>query len=232
MQLTLTADGSHTLQMDGCDEHYHSTEGAVEEARHVYLRPCFHAALNRFSQAVPLALFEMGFGTGLNALLTRIEAERLHRPVSYTAVELNPLDPQCYTALNYPECLSVPATYFLQLHDCPWNSPVRLSPWFTLCKYRADIRTFPFPFQPTFHAVYYDAFAPQYQPQLCTSLVFDPLARSLFPGALLTTYCCKGDVKRALQAAGFLTHKLPGYGRKREMLCATMPLPHPDPTLQ
>ena len=85
MQLTLTADGSHTLQMDGCDEHYHSTEGAVEEARHVYLRPCFHAALNRFPQAVPLALFEMGFGTGLNALLTRIEAERLHRPVSYTA---------------------------------------------------------------------------------------------------------------------------------------------------
>lgn len=232
MQLTLTADGSHTLQLDDSDEHYHSTEGAVEEACHVYLRPCLHVALERFPEAIPLSLFEMGFGTGLNALLTRIEAEQLQRPISYTAIELNPLGPEYYTALNYPDCLGVPSDYLRQLHDCPWNRPVKLSPWFTLYKCHADIRSFTFPDRPTFHAVYYDAFAPQYQPQLWTSDIFVALARCLFPGAVLTTYCCKGDVKRALRAAAFQIRKLPGYGRKREMLSATKPLAQSEVGLQ
>lgn len=219
-KLTLTADGSHTLELEGVGEHYHSTEGAVEEARHVYLRPCLHEAFGRFPSAQPLSLFEMGFGTGLNALLTLLAAEQYRRPVCYTAVELYPLPGEVYEKLNYPHCLDVSRERFLQLHNVPWGETVPITPWFSLCKLQVDMADFVFPSDAHFHAVYYDAFAPQFQPQLWTADLFVRLSRALAGGAILTTYCCKGDVKRALRAAGFQVEKLPGYGRKREMLRA------------
>lgn len=221
MKLILTADGSHTLELTDVGEHYHSTEGAIEEARHVYIRPCLQEALSHFSENTPLSVFEVGFGTGLNAMLTLLAAEQLQRQVAYTVVELHPLAAEVYDALNYPECLAVPRETFTQLHSAPWGERVSISPRFSIRKIQADVTRFDFPESPTFHAVYYDAFAPQYQPQLWTAELFESLSRSLYEGALLTTYCCKGDVKRALRAAGFQIQKLPGYGRKREMLRAT-----------
>ena len=222
MQLTLTADGSHTLELTDLGEHYHSTEGAIEEARHVYMRPCLLAAFDRFADTDQLHIFEMGFGTGLNALLSSLVAQQLHRKVLYTSVELHPVSSDIYSRLNYAEQLHLPPDSLNILHEAPWNETVAISPWFSLCKCYADICSYEFPLQPFFHAVFYDAFAPQYQPSLWSASLFGRMAPALHDGALLTTYCCKGDVKRALRAAGFLVEKLPGFGRKREMLRATM----------
>ena len=223
-RLTDTADGSHTIELPDIGEHYHSTEGAIAEARYVYIKPCLKEALEQFVDE-PLRVFEMGFGTGLNALLTMAEAEQSGRRIEYTTVEAFPLQDTLYGKLNYAEQLSISERQFLALHEAPWNRLVEITPFFSIMKIQTDIRDMFFPAEPTFHAVYYDAFAPQYQPELWDETVFKALKVSLVDGAILTTYCCKGDVKRALKTAGFNIEKIPGYGKKREMLRATVPTP-------
>lgn len=220
IRLADTADGSHTIELLDSGEHYHSTEGAIAEARHVYIMPCLKKALEHFIDE-PFMVFEMGFGTGLNALLTMIEAEQSSRRVVYTTVEAFPLQETLYGKLNYASQLSIPERQFRSLHEAPWNRVVEVTPFFSIMKIQANILEFSFPAEPTYHAVYYDAFAPQYQPELWNESVFKALKASLLDGAILTTYCCKGDVKRALKASGFKIEKIPGYGKKREMLRAT-----------
>ncbi|HVU97378.1 MAG TPA: tRNA (5-methylaminomethyl-2-thiouridine)(34)-methyltransferase MnmD [Puia sp.] len=207
-KLIVTDDGSHTLEGKGGIT-YHSRFGALQESRHIFIE----AGL-KMAQSSPLRIFEMGFGTGLNALLTLLEA----RPVRYETVETEPL--QSARELNFCEVMGRPGCrpVFERLHDAEWERPVAITPEFQLFKSRQDIRGYTL--REPADLVYYDAFDPVAQPELWTEELFARLFAQLAAGAVLVTYCCKGAVRRALQAAGFETEKLPGPPGKREFLRA------------
>ncbi|WP_343669370.1 tRNA (5-methylaminomethyl-2-thiouridine)(34)-methyltransferase MnmD [Chitinophaga sp.] len=199
-ELQVTADGSHTIAIPDMNVTYHSTHGAIQESMHVFI----HAGLQAV-QAPAIRIFEMGFGTGLNALLTLQYATT---PVYYYAVEQFPLTATEVEGLNYGNAM----------HHYPWNEDVKISDQFTLHKAHTSLMTVT-PAQ-TFHLIYYDAFAPAAQPELWTKAVFEKLFSFLEPGGILVTYCSKGDVRRAMLAAGFAVEKLAGPPGKREMLRA------------
>jgi len=159
----------------------------------------------------------MGLGTGLNAFLTAIEAEEKRIRIQYTAVEKFPIHPAEVKLLNYPEVLGH-ADLFQKIHDSKWNEPIRINEYFTLEKLETDLLNFSS--SQCFNLIYYDAFAPNAQPELWAKEVFKKVFSMLEPGGVLVTYCSKGDVRRAMTAAGFTVKKLPGPPGKREILRA------------
>lgn len=210
--ITQTDDGSATLYLPELDEHYHSVKGARAESLHVYLHLGLHHALQRLA-GQPLRVFEVGLGTGLNALLTMEEAGRLRVPVRYVAAELYPLAWEEVSRLAYSD-----SAQFRAIHEAPWGEEVALTPYFTLCKLRGDVRSMPVPAS---DVVYFDAFAPEKQPELWAEDFLCALQAALPSGAVLTTYCAKGEVRRRLQRAGFRVERLPGPpSGKREVLRA------------
>ncbi|MEI6681902.1 MAG: tRNA (5-methylaminomethyl-2-thiouridine)(34)-methyltransferase MnmD [Bacteroidota bacterium] len=225
--VTRTADGSDTVFRPDLNQHYHSTFGAVQETRQIFIENGFLHSIskkqpgNRSSSEI-LHILEIGFGTGLNALMTLIEAEKRKINLHYTSVEPYPLDETCWMVLNYPD-LPGSADYsrqFSELHQAAWNRPVNLTPKFILHKVREKIEHFQPDFG-TFDLVYFDAFGPDAQPELWTEEIFRNVGMGMAPGAVLVTYSVKGTVVRALRAAGFTTEKLPGPPGKRHILRAT-----------
>jgi len=226
-----TEDGSATLFVPELNEHYHSVKGAQTESRHIFI----DMGLNASRAAQPHVL-EIGFGTGLNALLTLEEAERRQREVRYTGIERYPLSWEEVKALEYSE-----NPLFRQLHTVPWEKEVKISPHFTLKKICADVTEL---FEgdkqpgkgndkenalsehneslPLFDVVYFDAFAPEKQPEMWGKEVLTSIYGCMNEGGVLTTYCAKGDIRRLLQAIGFRVERLPGPPNgKREILRAT-----------
>lgn len=215
-RIVTTADGSHTITVPERNVAYHSLYGAVQESVHVFIE----AGLQNVFELFPneqITVFEMGFGTGLNAFLTAQQAAKRQRDVHYTAVELFPLTNTEAEKLNYGEILN-DALLFQQLQACAWNRDVKLTQHFTLHKQQQDLLRYAT--DRFFHLIYYDAFAPAAQPELWTETVFKKMRSLLKANGVLVTYCAKGDVRRALQAAGFYVEKLPGPPRKREMIRA------------
>lgn len=214
-KIITTADGSHTISIPSLNVYYHSVHGAIQESKHVFLDAGFNHVIERCSG--PIHIFEMGFGTGLNAFLTAMEAEKQKRGVQYTTIEKFPFAPEAATKLNYPEVLGSDLL-FQAIHNCDWNREVFLTPHFTLHKVADDISSFVAEQQ--FDLVYFDAFAPSAQPDLWTADVFTKLFTIMGPGAVFVTYCSKGSVQRAIQSAGFKIEKLPGPKYKREIIRA------------
>ena len=212
-----TADGSVTVAIPELKVTYHSHHGAVQESVHVFIQAGLQYALSKTFQN-PFAVLEMGFGTGLNALLTLMKAEQLQQPMVYTAVERYPLQPQEWQGLDYDALLPGTKAVLHQLHQAAWNTPVAINSLFTLQKEKEDFLIFDT--NQRFHLVYFDAFAPAAQPQLWSVQMFQKLFNLLLPGGVLVTYCSKGAVRRAMQAAGFTVTKLPGPPGKREMVRA------------
>lgn len=211
-QFIITDDGSHTLFVPELNETYHSTRGAMQESLHVFLQAGFHYAMS-CSVTPSLRVLEVGFGTGLNALLTWMEAERLAFPVYYEAIEKYPLSEKETAALNYPE-----QDKLMCLHGCGWEAPVLLSPCFTLCKRQVDLLEY-VP-EGHFEVIYFDAFAPAVQPELWSRNMFRMLYETLTPCGVLVTYSAKGTVKETLRDAGFEVQRLVGAMGKRHMIRA------------
>ncbi len=214
MELRLTADGSNTIFSDIFFETYHSVNGAVTESTHVFI----NAGLKRCTKT-SIRVFEVGFGTGLNALLTCVEAEKLLVDIEYHSVELYPLEMEVIKSLNYSDSLSLNSQLFNSLHKAPWNVTVQISPTFRLRKISSSLQETNM--LDKFDVVYFDAFSPAIQPELWTMEVFSKIYNNLHNNAILTTYCAKGEVRRNMQAAGFKVERLPGPPGKREMLRAT-----------
>jgi tRNA U34 5-methylaminomethyl-2-thiouridine-forming methyltransferase MnmC len=213
-QLTSTSDGSSTLFVPELKEHYHSINGAVQESMHVFIEAGFKACEKK-----SLSIFEMGFGTGLNTLLTYLEAGKHAIDVNYFTLEKYPLTPELVAALNYPAFLQLSTTdhdSFLKMHSCEWNRSIEISAKFRLCK--SDGSLLEFNPDQKFDLVYFDAFAPEVQPELWKEEIFRRLYESLTPGGIFITYCAKGQVRRDLQSCGFTVERLPGPPGKREML--------------
>jgi tRNA U34 5-methylaminomethyl-2-thiouridine-forming methyltransferase MnmC len=212
----LTEDGSHTLYLPEIDEHYHSVHGAIQESRHVFIKAGFEAC-----EAQQPCIFEVGFGTGLNVLLTAIEAEKRRRKVRYTSVELYPLVLEQALMLNYGKILGE-EMLLANLHQAAWNASVALSDWLSLHKIEADFASMPMG-ENEYDLIYFDAFAPNKQADLWQQEIFDRLFRSLRPDGIFVTYCAKGVVRRMLQASGFVVERLPGPPGKHEMLRGRRP---------
>lgn len=212
--LQITNDGSHTLFSAQYGVTYHSHFGAITESAHVFI-----AAGLRFKAVVQrdIRILEAGFGTGLNAFMTWLEAERRNLQVSYTGLEINPLSAEDAADLNYPLLLNAPdrATDFHLLHRCEWEKAHPLSEHFVFEKRRTPIEQFEQ--KDAFNLIYFDAFAPQAQPELWTDEVFARLFNSLRPEGALVTYCAQGEFKRSLKRAGFVVERLQGPPGKREM---------------
>ena len=221
-ELATTEDGSLTLFAPTFGEHYHSTHGARQESEYIFLRLGLLHRLEESSMSDrPLRLFEVGLGTGLNALLTKGAVEQAKRPLCYYSIERYPLEEELVNQLNYS---GLPTEDLRAIHEAPWGEDISLSPYFTLHKIQGDLTTSPFP--AGLDLIYFDAFSPESQPELWEEGIFRRLFEASSPGAVLTTYCAKGEVRRRLQRAGFLVERLAGPPGKREVLRATRPLNH------
>jgi len=218
-QLVLTADGSHTLLNETLNVHYHSVHGALQESTHIFINLGLKEAFRQRQEqllATPIFVFEMGFGTGLNASLTWLEAEKNRIPVHYITIDAFPIAPEQAAELNYDGLLD---THQLsQLHQAPWGITTELSPYFRLEKYKTTLQEFESSNQ--FDAIYYDAFAPTAQPELWTEDIFRKLTAWLNVGGNLTTYCSKSYIQHNIKAAGLSIEKHPGPKYKREVIRA------------
>ena len=216
--LLVTDDGSHTIEVPELNVSYHSRYGAIQESLHVFIEAGFKHIISEQQSPDPVRIFEMGFGTGLNALLTLISAGQHKKTIYYETIEAFPPEEHLALSLNYCEQLQRPdlASVFHQLHICKWNTKTAITPFFQFKKTNTTLQNFST--DRLFHLIYYDAFAPNAQPELWTEAIFKKLYRMLEPGGALVTYCSKGDVRRAMQVAGFAVEKLKGPPGKREML--------------
>lgn len=213
-ELVHTADDSPTFFVAELDEHYHSIHGALQESKHVFIE----AGWRLFEEAPSLRILEVGFGTGLNALLTVQQARSKHQVLHYHGLEKYPLKAEEWPQLNYHSLLNSDRAHndYQALHSCPWNEWQEPLENFHLKKEAVDLLKVKLP-DNYFNLIYFDAFAPSAQEYLWSVEVFEKMHGCLEEGGVLVTYCVKGSVRRNMMAAGFAVEKIPGPPGKREM---------------
>lgn len=212
-----TADGSHTLFVPEMQEHYHSVNGAKQESLHVFIKQ----GLEHTSKSL-LNILEVGFGTGLNALLTFQSSEVLNKKINYTTLELYPLSLDLIEKLNYTDNEKVKdQLIFERMHSVSWDERHALTDSFSLYKIQTNFQKLEWEISAPYDLIYFDAFAPDKQAEMWTQSLFDFLYVHTATEGILTTYCAKGAVRRMMQQAGYTVERLPGPPGKREMLRAT-----------
>jgi len=217
VKIITTEDGSHSLFVPELNETYHSFHGAYRESVHVFMLYGLEAWYVRNPDKYPIRIFEVGFGTGLNAWLSLVWAEQYKVPVLYHSIEPFPLEKEIYFKLNYTEVdtsIYHYAPYFKRLHEAPWNEGSIVSEYFNMKKdkttleeavlYPADV-------------VFFDAFAPSKQPELWTKELLSKVVETMNPGAVFVTYCAQGQLKRNLKELVLEVETLPGPPGKKEM---------------
>ncbi len=215
-KLIITEDGSHTVVHSGLSETYHSEKGAINESQHVFIQN----GLSLIEKEV-INILEIGFGTGLNALLTYQFAIEHKKKINYLALEKYPLKEEIVRQLNYSEKLNLDKDIFLNLHSSEWNKWQNLNPNFELNKQHIDLLEYDFTKQKNIDLVYFDAFSPSKQPELWTEAIFERIYHIMSTGGILTTYSSAGIVKRALRGVGFNVNRKPGPKGKFHMLNAS-----------
>lgn len=213
-KVQLTADGSSTIAIPAMQVTYHSKHGAVQESNHVFIQAGLEWMIAQGQKHI--RIFEMGFGTGLNALLTAEYIQPMPIQITYYSAEAYPLNEIEANSLNYTN-----QTMLQQLHNSAWNQPTAITSNFTLHKLHTTLNKCII--NEPIDLIYYDAFAPNAQPDLWTEAIFAKLYDWTAPSGILVTYCSKGDVRRAMQAAGWSIEKIPGPPGKREMVRAHKP---------
>lgn len=229
--IVITADGSSTIHLPEWDEQYHSKHGAIQEAYHVFIKHGLHhfcsqeCYLERSREVDnEIKILEIGFGTGLNAFITMLEAEKLNLQIQYFGVEGYPVALNEILQLNYPKQLEVSdkTSLFNSIHESSWEVPQIVTNTFLLTKQQrlfSEIREFD-----AYNIIYFDAFGARVQPELWTEYMFKKMYDALKENGILVTYAAKGSVRRAMQSVGFKVEKLPGPPGKREMLRASKSL--------
>lgn len=218
IELQITEDGSHTLFVPTLNEHYHSVHGAIQESKHIFI----DAGLRNCSKS-QIKVLEIGFGTGLNAFLTALESEDNNLNISYTTLELYPITLLDANKLNFPKLLNPSKEIIFEaIHAAKWEEREQITSRFSILKHHLDFSNPDnFVTEEKFDVIYFDAFAPEKQPEMWTLPIFQKIYSLCEPDAILTTYCAKGSVRRMLQEVGFEVERLPGPPGKREILRAT-----------
>lgn len=212
-ELRVTTDGSHSLYHPLTDQLYHSHHGAVQESMHVFIKHGYEYVATFHDH---IRILEIGFGTGLNALLTQRVSDG--KTIYYESLEYYPISAALAEQLNYPAD-DVERRFFNSLHNASWDLTESVSSQFQLHKRLLRIQDY-VPGDALFDVIYFDAFSPGAQPELWSEEIFCAMYNSLKRNGVLVTYCSKGDVRRAMIAEGFVVEKLPGPPGKREMLRA------------
>tara|TARA_R110002073_G_scaffold101496_1_gene230646 strand:- start:3132 stop:3797 length:666 start_codon:yes stop_codon:yes gene_type:complete len=214
-KIITTADGSKTIQIEDWNEQYHSIHGAIQEAYHVFIKN----GLSLFKDR-QLSILEIGFGTGLNALITLLESKKRSLDITYKGIEAYPVVPEELEQLDYISALNAGNLEqdFLSMHQTSWGQSHPISANFSLIKQQIDFREISD--IDLFDLIYFDAFGARVQPELWTEEVFAIMFKALKKDGVLVTYSAKGSVRRAMQAVGFVVERLPGPPGKREMLRA------------
>lgn len=216
LKIEITADGSATLYVESLDEHYHSVRGALAESNHIY-RDCAFLHRTKQSFTPPLRLLEIGFGTGLNAVVTAMCVSD-NNPVHYISIEKYPIDRSLLNSLDYSKFID--SSLFEDIHAAKWNQIVNLTDTFSLEKIQADFLETDLP--QNIDVVYFDAFAPEKQPEMWSKEMLEKIYNIMNIGGILTTYCAKGEIRRMLKSIGFHVERISGpIGGKREILRAT-----------
>ena len=219
-KILTTNDGSNSIYSDIQKSLFHSIHGAVTESNHIFIENGLKYSLKNLNS---IRVLEMGLGSGLNILLTwNYLQSNPNFTCTYISIEEYPIPIELVSQINYARyASSLPINSLQIIHQAKWNELIRLSENFSLKKVSANIINLSF--QPEFHLIYYDAFAPEVQPELWTTELFEKLYQSLLPNGTLITYCAKGYVKRNLKKVGFKIESLPGPPGKREITRAIKP---------
>ncbi|MBE0422908.1 MAG: tRNA (5-methylaminomethyl-2-thiouridine)(34)-methyltransferase MnmD [Lutibacter sp.] len=215
-KIMITADGSTTIHIAEWDEQYHSKHGAIQEAKHVFIKNGLSLYANR-----KISILEIGFGTGLNCFITFLEAQKIKLAIDYVGVEAYPLVADEVEKMNYVAQLDANdySDVFNKMHLQDWEIIRKISPDFSLTKRKQFFNEIND--ENEFDLIYFDAFGARVQPELWTEEIFEKMYNALKPEGVLVTYSAKGSVRRAMLEVGFLVEKLPGPPGKREMLRGT-----------
>lgn len=233
--IVITGDGSTTIHIPEWDEQYHSKHGAIQEAYHVFIKHGLHyfnnkeCHLEHFNSAQyklhrkvieTINILEIGFGTGLNAFITLLEAEKLNANINYVGVEGYPVSMDEIKQLNYTKALKAEDkdSIFQKLHTISWEDKHKITSKFSLKKQQKLFHQIED--ENKYDIIYFDAFGARVQPELWTVAIFKKMYNALKMEGILVTYSAKGSVRRAMQEVGFTVERLPGPPGKREMLRA------------
>ena len=217
VEIIETKDGSHSLYSPRFDEAYHSHHGALAESQHIFITNGLEAI-----EKQEINIFELGFGTGLNALLACAYAEAKGIKINYHSIEFYPVPSEVYTKINYPTIIGYEEK-FQQIHRADWNEKMQLSPYFSFDKINASITDIDLDLS-GMDIIFFDAFSPEKQPEMWTTDIFTKVFNILSPGGILVTYCSKSYVRKNMQQVGFQIKKIPGPHGKRDMVRATKPV--------
>ena len=215
-EIIITDDGSTTIRIPDWDENYHSTHGAIQEAKHVFIKN----GLDLFQNQDAISILEIGFGTGLNAFITFLETINKEK-VNYVGVEAYPISQEEIAQMNYVSELDseMYQEIFDKMHSCDWENQQTITENFLLTKRKLFFQDIEDKNQ--FDLIYFDAFGFPLQPELWSEVIFKKMYDALLPKGTLVTYACRSSIKNAMVSVGFSIEKLPGAPGKREMLRAT-----------
>lgn len=226
LQIITTRDGSHSLINTDLNETYHSNHGAIQESVHVFIKSGLDYFTTVQRSVSPLNILEIGFGTGLNALLTLQYSTANKIAIDYCTIEAFPVAGEIIHSLNYASD-EQQRKDFSNLHECLWNRSVLMNEFFSISKLHSNLQDVNFGHRKN-HIVYYDAFAPNKQPEMWTLSLLEKVCRTLMPGGVFVTYCAKGQLKRDLKSLGLKVETLPGPPGKKEMVRATLTVKEVD----
>lgn len=212
--LITTSDGSHTLLNTSLNETYHSMHGALQESEHVFIKH----GLDVVSKKSPIHILEVGFGTGLNALLTLHQANIKNVTIQYTTLEAFPIEENIWSMLNYVASADS-KEQFEKIHRAKWSQLENIFPNFKLRKLHTTLQQIVLEIN-YYDLIYFDAFAPNKQPEMWELPMLQKITETMKPGGVFVTYCAKGQLKRDLRSIGLTVETLPGPPGKREMVRA------------
>lgn len=215
LEIFETKDGSNSLRNTISGDTYHSVHGAMGESQHVFVQ---NGLMKAFEQKTDLIkILELGFGTGLNALLCLKESIQQQRLVEYHSLEKYPVTEEIYSNLDFHNTAELREFHseYLQLHTSPWDLGIRLGHHFSFTKYLIDFVDY----RPSgqYDVIFHDAFAPDSHPEVWKEDFLTKCYQWLADDGFLITYCAKGSFKRALKDVGFVVESLPGPPGKREI---------------
>lgn len=215
-EIITTQDGSTSIYLPELNESYHSKFGAIQEAQHVFIKN----GMDLFQSNDTIHILEIGFGTGLNAFITFLEANKRKQKIYYDGVEAYPVSIADAKQMNYVNELKAYEfeAIFEKIHSTQWEQKIELTPSFSLTKRKQFFQELTD--EEKFHLIYFDAFGFEVQPELWDETIFKIMFNALLPNGVLVTYACRTSIRKAMLNVGFSVEKLPGAPGKREMLRA------------
>jgi tRNA U34 5-methylaminomethyl-2-thiouridine-forming methyltransferase MnmC len=215
LEIKQTADGSNTIFLPDLNENYHSFHGAIQEANHVFIKN----GLDQFLLTSEISIFELGLGTGLNALLTCLWAEKNKVNIEYVSIEAFPVPIDLCRKMDYPAHLNPHSSEaYSKLLEATWEQLVPVSNYFSIRKIHSSIQEWKN--NQKFDLIYFDAFGPRAQSEMWELPIMEKMYNLLKENGKLVTYCAQGQFRRNLKCLGFNVQSLPGPPGKREMTCA------------